>query len=208
MLLAVACFSLLITAVLGQGTTISGISTSGTGCPAGSTLISINQARDGFTVTFDQFAFFGQDASRTRTCRLVLQLSTPMNWRSTELDLDIRGFIGLDTGAVAELKQNSVTVAVPRPGRAPPRTTVQSPVVLQTFTGPSRQIYFIQASVSGLNSVGQSTKCEAGVATVTYELVASVQAGQNQLVLDSIDGKLTNDVLWQTGRRRRTTCGK
>lgn len=214
MLLALACFSLVITAVLGQGTTITGISTSGTGCPAVSTSININQARDGFTILFGQFASVArngpgsQDATRNRTCSVVLQLSTPMNWRSTELDLTIRGFSSLEAGGTAELKQNSVTVVVPRPGKAPPKTTVQGPVVLQTFAGPSSSDYCVQAAVSGLQSVGQSTRCEAGVANATYELVASVQAGQlNQLAVDSIDGKLTNHVFWQAGRRR-TSCGK
>jgi hypothetical protein len=204
MLVALAFLTLLFTAVLGQGTTITGISASGTGCPLGTTATNIYQDRDGFTVIFSAFVTEGMDATRTRTCRLVLQLSTPVNWRSAELDLTIRGFTLLETGATAELKQNSVTVAVPRPGTAPSKTTVQGPVVLQTFTGPSSNDYSVQAAVSGLRSVGQSTKCEAGVATLTYELVSSVQAGENLITVDSIDGRLTNDVFWQNGRR----CGK
>jgi hypothetical protein len=58
----------------------------------------------------------------------------------------------------------------------------------------------VTSAVSGVQSLGQSTICDAGVTTVTYNLVATVLDGQ--LTVDSIDGNVGNDVFW-TGNRCR-----
>lgn len=192
----------MLSRVLCQSVTITNVSANGTGCMPGSYVVAIGSAGTAFTISFSKFV--GQDSTPTQTCSVVLELSIPAKWRCSKLGLNIRGFSNLASGSTAILKRKSAKIAVSRPGKAPAKTTVQGPAILQTLKGPFNDDYAINTTVSGLCSDAQLHKCHAGVAAVTYDLLATVKGGSSLLTVDSIDGQLTNNILWQYGPE----CGK
>lgn len=84
------------------------VSVVGSGCPAGTSTITVSPDNTSATVTFDRYmALIGVGAKATdfrKTCQIALQMHAPAGFTYAVLQADYRGYASLAPGANAQFK--------------------------------------------------------------------------------------------------------
>ncbi|RJQ71643.1 DUF4360 domain-containing protein [Pseudonocardiaceae bacterium YIM PH 21723] len=90
--------------------TIDVVSVNGSGCPAGTAAVAVNNDNTAFTVSYSNYlAQVGGDASPVdfrKNCQLGLNLHIPQGWTYAISQSDYRGFADLKQGAYAIERAN------------------------------------------------------------------------------------------------------
>ncbi|MEJ3748472.1 DUF4360 domain-containing protein [Actinomycetes bacterium KLBMP 9797] len=103
-----------------DGVSIDIIVANGSGCPAGTTSISIAPGNDAFTVTYRTFhAQAGAGAGAVdfrKNCQLNLQIRIPEGWTYAVAQIDHRGRAHLEPGATGIQRSSFYFAGVPATG--------------------------------------------------------------------------------------------
>jgi hypothetical protein len=160
--------------------TVALLSENGTGCPVGSTAVSAPNNTE-FTVTYDNYiAYAGGSAGLgdfRRNCQLNVQVGVPSGWTFGIVEVDYRGYAGLDTGARGTLETNyyfSARPVTPNPLLHPlsgPRDGDYE------FTDQAPIVTWAPCHFNGTLNVNTSIRVYAG----------SNPSFLNELTVDSID---------------------
>ncbi len=87
---------------------LGGLTAGGTGCPAGSVSVNINDTYGELSFVMDQFVVqVGSGASigdSRKFCQISLDLAAPAGWQYALTGMTVRGFAELDAGVVATVQ--------------------------------------------------------------------------------------------------------
>ena len=151
----------------------------GTGCPAGSASVSLSPDATAVSFLFDQYvveAGNGKSFDR-KNCNIAIPVRVPNGYSVSVFAIDYRGFIGLPSGAQAQL---SVDYFLAGGGRGVRST--------KTFRGPSTTDY-LTSDTLGLEAVVWSG-CGADTilrANTTMLVRTNSRGQQSMATVDSAD---------------------
>ncbi|CAG8975724.1 hypothetical protein HYALB_00009131 [Hymenoscyphus albidus] len=174
--------------------TVSGITTSGSGCPQGSVGQFLSADRTVFTLIFDSYiAQIGPGiaaAESRKFCQINLNLHYPQGFQYSIMKTLYRGFANLDKGVTGSQEATYYFSGQP--------TQVSTK---STFTGPLLQDYKVEDDLTLTSTIWSPCGADLPINIKTsVNLVASVKGAQGVLTDDSVDGNVTmvTGVRWRS----------
>jgi Domain of unknown function (DUF4360) len=151
----------------------------GTGCPAGSASVTLAPDNLSLSILFDQYVVEagGAKSFDRKNCNIAIPVTVPQGYSVSVIAIDYRGFIGLPSGARAQLAVNYFLSS----GSGSVRTQ-------KTFTGPVSSDY-IKSDSLGLEAIvwsacGASTNLRANT---TMLVQSNSRRQQAMATVDSAD---------------------
>lgn len=164
--------------------------THGDGCPQGSVRVQLAPDGSTFSLLYDNLVLstVPEALDRNILCFVAIQFSKPANLGILIESADVRGFVALEKGLVAE--QNIVLRAIMNASSG----DVFTQLVHQTFTGPIQQDYVISTSAPA--EAKNVLSCTKGrlksrlVIRTALRIRGPLRKAQGYFSVDSIDGKI------------------
>jgi hypothetical protein len=101
-------FALVSTSALADGIRLGHPEYGGTGCPAGSASVALSPDQKAISILFDQYVVEagGAKAFDRKNCNIAIPVHVPQGYSVAVMAIDYRGFVGLPSGARANLNVN------------------------------------------------------------------------------------------------------
>lgn len=101
-------FALISTSALADGIRLGNAEYGGTGCPAGSASVALSPDQSAISILFDQYVVEagGAKAFDRKNCNIAIPVHVPQGYSVAVMSIDYRGFVGLPSGARANLNVN------------------------------------------------------------------------------------------------------
>jgi len=183
--LAAAAFVLSAVVVPPQPVTVEVLGVAGSGCGAGTTIVSMSQDGAAFTVTYSDFVVLAHGSDARKTCELTIRVNHPDGYTYGIAETSFRGFAQLEAGSKGTERASYFFA-----NQAP---TEHSP---HTFAGPMTDNW---QAVDRPASVVHGPCRERRPLTVKAELKVTGKSATSFMAMDSTDGKVSADfrLSWQ-----------
>lgn len=167
---------------------------SGTGCPSGTTDVSLTDDKRTLAILFDEYmveagAMNGKNSDK-KNCRIKIPVSIPPGHRVAVVNIDYRGFTYIPAGAMGKLSARYFFTD--SHGKQISNEVVRK----EEFVGPVDGEYVLTASLKGrLNW----SKCGSNtVLNIQTRLMARTNMNQDDTMatMDSIDGQSSEDITY------------